>query len=92
MQERTIIEITNKICELMQKEGVSDEELAKRLVISKRQLRNILDGRKDITLRMLSDILYCLGYYVRWQFAALGEIFWVQQNMKWLTVELRRRL
>ena len=62
LQERTILEITEKICELMQKEGISDEELAKRLGISKRKLLNILNGRKDITIRMLSDILNSLGY------------------------------
>ena len=75
LQERTIIWFTEKICELMEKEDISEEELARRLKMSKRKLLKILDGRKKITLRMLSDIFYHLGYCVEAKERRIEDVF-----------------
>jgi len=64
-QEAAILDVTEKICELMQAKGVSREELAKKLGTTTSSLTKTLDGRQNMTIRYASDILWHLGYKFR---------------------------
>lgn len=64
LQERTILEATELICEMMDIAGVSRTELACRLGKSKADISQLLNGERNMTLRTLSDIFHALGRYV----------------------------
>ena len=61
-QERVIMEVTELICALMEEEDVSKAELAKRLSTSKANVTQMLDGRRNMTIRTVSDVLFHLGH------------------------------
>ena len=60
-QERTILEITMLIRRLMKTDGVSKTDLANRLGKSKSYITQLLDGRTNMTLRTISDVMHALG-------------------------------
>ena len=60
-QERLILDATERICELMEIQGVSRAELAQRLKKSKSHVSQLLSGRTNMTLRTLSDVFTALG-------------------------------
>ena len=64
-QEDIILEVTEKIVELMQKENVTKTELAKRLGKSKGFITQLLNGNRNFTIRTIADIFYALGYTFR---------------------------
>src|SRR3974377_1125834 len=59
-QERAIQEATDLICEIMEEDGVSRAELARRLGKTKGYITQLLDGRTNMTVRTLSDVLSVL--------------------------------
>jgi transcriptional regulator with XRE-family HTH domain len=59
-----IMEVTETLCELLEKEGVSRKELAERLGKTKGFVSQLLNGGRNLTLRTLADILHVLGYKV----------------------------
>ena len=59
-----IMEVTETICELLEKEKVSRKELADRLGKSKGFVSQLLNGGRNLTLRTVADILHVLGYKV----------------------------
>jgi len=59
-QERTILEVTELICKLMQAGNIKKSELAERLGRSKGYVTQLLDGRANMTLRTISDVLSVL--------------------------------
>jgi transcriptional regulator with XRE-family HTH domain len=59
-----IMEVTETICELLEKEKVSRKELAERLGKSKGFVSQLLNGGRNLTLRTVADILHVLGYKV----------------------------
>ncbi len=61
-QEDLILEVTETICELLEKEKVSRKELADRLGKSKGFISQLLNGGRNLTLRTVADILHVLGY------------------------------
>lgn len=63
-QEDLIMEVTETLCELLEKEGVSRKELADRLGKSKGFVSQLLNGGRNLTLRTVADILHVLGYKV----------------------------
>ena len=63
-QEDLIMEVTEKLCELLEKEKVSRKELADRLGKSKGFVSQLLNGGRNLTLRTVADILHVLGYKV----------------------------
>jgi transcriptional regulator with XRE-family HTH domain len=63
-QEELIMEVTETLCELLEKEKVSRKELANRLGKSKGFVSQLLNGGRNLTLRTVADILYALGYKV----------------------------
>ena len=59
-----IMEVTETLCELLQKEKISRKELADRLGKSKGFISQLLNGGRNLTLRTVADILHVLGYRV----------------------------
>lgn len=64
-QEELILEVTETLCALLEKEGVSRAELARRLGKSKGFVSQLLGGGRNLTLRTLADVLGALGYKLR---------------------------
>lgn len=60
-QERTILECTELICKVMDENGVTRAELARRLGKSKGYVTKLLDGQIDMSIRVISDIFTVLG-------------------------------
>ncbi len=60
-QERVILETTELISQLMDDKQVSKAELAMRLGKSKAYVTQLLDGRANMTLRTISDVMWALG-------------------------------
>lgn len=63
-QEDLIMEVTETLCELLEKEKVSRKELADRLGKTKGFVSQLLNGGRNLTLRTVADILHVLGYKV----------------------------
>jgi transcriptional regulator with XRE-family HTH domain len=63
-QEDLIMEVTETLCELLEKEKISRKELADRLGKSKGFISQLLNGGRNLTLRTVADILHVLGYKV----------------------------
>jgi len=63
-QGELIMEVTETLCELMEKEGIARKELAERLGKSKGFISQLLNGGRNLTLRTVADILHVLGYKV----------------------------
>jgi transcriptional regulator with XRE-family HTH domain len=61
-QEDLILEVTETICELLEKEKISRKELADRLGKTKGFVSQLLNGGRNLTLRTVADILHVLGY------------------------------
>lgn len=59
-QERSILETTELICQLMQEQGISRVELARRLNKSKGYISQLLDGTANMTIRTMSDMFVAL--------------------------------
>ena len=59
-----IMEVTETLCELLEKEKISRKELADRLGKSKGFVSQLLNGGRNLTLRTVADILHVLGYRV----------------------------
>ena len=57
-----IMEVTETLCELLEKEKISRKELADRLGKSKGFISQLLNGGRNLTLRTVADILHVLGY------------------------------
>ena len=56
------MEVTETLCELLEKEKISRKELADRLGKSKGFVSQLLNGGRNLTLRTVADILHVLGY------------------------------
>lgn len=61
-QERFILEATECVARVMEKEGVSKSTLAKQLGKSTAFVTQVLGGGRNMTMRTLADILSVLGY------------------------------
>ncbi len=59
-----IMEVTETLCELLEKENVTRKELADRLGKTKGFVSQLLNGGRNLTLRTVADILHVLGYKV----------------------------
>jgi transcriptional regulator with XRE-family HTH domain len=63
-QEELILEVTETICDLLEKEKVTRKELADRLRKSKGFVSQLLNGGRNLTLRTVADNFHVLGYKV----------------------------
>jgi Helix-turn-helix. len=64
-QEELIVGATEVICELLEREGVSRQELAERLGKTKGFVSQVLNGERNMTLRTLADLAHVLGHRLR---------------------------
>jgi transcriptional regulator with XRE-family HTH domain len=60
-QERTILDLTELICAVMEEQKVSRSDLARLLGKTKGYVTQLLDGRTNMTLRTMSDVFAVLG-------------------------------
>ena len=66
-QERAILEVTELICELMAEQNVTRSELANQLGRTKGYVTQLLDGRANMTVRTISDVLTALDRALHFQ-------------------------
>jgi len=66
-QERVILDVTERICEIMEQRGITRKRLAEELGTSRSFVTQLLDGSRNMTLRTLSDVFLALGYAVHIQ-------------------------
>lgn len=77
-EEQLIVQVAEKLVEMLEREDVSRSELSHRLGKSKGFISQILAGDKNLTLRTVADVCDALGY--RAQFDA-ARSFVVQPNL-----------
>ncbi len=63
-QGELIMEVTETLWDLLEKEKISRKELADRLGKTKGFVSQLLNGGRNLTLRTVADILHVLGYKV----------------------------
>lgn len=63
--EEVILDLTEKITEIMGREGINRTELAARLGVSKAFITKLLNGNPNLTLRTLVSISTALKYDVK---------------------------
>jgi transcriptional regulator with XRE-family HTH domain len=73
-QERAILEVTELISKLMERQNVSKSELARRLGKSKAYVTQLLGGRTNMTLRTISDVLFVLDSSLRVREESLARV------------------
>jgi transcriptional regulator with XRE-family HTH domain len=61
-EETLIADATELICQVMEQDGVSRQELARRLGKTKGFVSQLLTGERNMTLRTLADVLFALGH------------------------------
>ena len=60
--ESTIVNLTEQICEIMETEGISRADLARRLGKSRAWVTKVLHGDRNLTLKTITEVLWELGY------------------------------
>lgn len=60
-EEYLILQVTERICQLMEDKNVSRTELAARLGTTKGYVTQLLNGQANMTLRKLADVFAALG-------------------------------
>jgi transcriptional regulator with XRE-family HTH domain len=59
-EEGLVLEVTEAICKLLQKFNIKRSELARKLGVDKSYITQLLDGSSNMTLKTISDVLFCL--------------------------------
>ena len=59
-KEGLILEVTETICRLMKEKDVSLKELAEQTNISKSNITQFLNGERNLTLSIVSNLLFAL--------------------------------
>lgn len=63
-EEGLILEVTEAVCEVMQKEGITKAQMARRMGRSKGFITQLLSGDRNLTLRTLANMADALGCHV----------------------------
>jgi transcriptional regulator with XRE-family HTH domain len=66
-QERAIQELTDLVCELMDEQHVTRADLARRLGKTPGYITQLLDGRANMTIRTIADVLHALNRALHFQ-------------------------
>jgi plasmid maintenance system antidote protein VapI len=66
-RERAMLELTELICEVMEREGVTRAELARRMGRSKGFVTRLLDGRANIMIRLVADVFTALEQEIQFR-------------------------
>jgi transcriptional regulator with XRE-family HTH domain len=64
-QEDLIMDVTEGFCKILEEEKLSRSKLAGLMGKTKGYISQLLGGKRNITLRVMSDIAYHLGYNVK---------------------------
>jgi transcriptional regulator with XRE-family HTH domain len=72
-QEELIMEVTETLCELLNKENISRKELSDLLGKSKGFVSQLLNGGRNLTLRTIADIVGVLGYKITMNIQKEGD-------------------
>lgn len=64
-QERTILDVTELICKVMEEQGLARAGLARRLNKTTHQIDEMLDGRRKMDIRTIADIFTAMDREVR---------------------------
>jgi transcriptional regulator with XRE-family HTH domain len=72
-QERLIMQATEAIATLLQEQGVSRAELARRIGKSPAFVTKLLRGDSNLTLRTLSDVFFALNHSAHLSLSGIGE-------------------
>jgi len=63
-QEELVIDVSEKMLEIMEKKKISRKEMAKKLSFREDYFDDVVTGKINIPIRMISDIFLILGYKV----------------------------
>ena len=69
-RQKTILQMTDLICSIMQERGISRRTMAKKTGRTVKQLDAFLDGQGSLALWMLADVFMALGMELK--FSATG--------------------
>ena len=89
--------VTGQIYDLMEKEGTTKSELARKMKISKAAVSNLLSGDRNFTIDTLAHISFVLGFRPEFRFrraamTAARAVHWVYERLlETENVEIRRR-
>ncbi|MEE8585278.1 MAG: helix-turn-helix transcriptional regulator [Acidobacteriota bacterium] len=72
-QEELILDATEGLASLMERQGITKADLARRLGRSRGYITQILAGSRNFTLRTLAEVANALGYRVHLSFDADPE-------------------
>ena len=64
-REIAVLEFTEAVAKIMNKEGIGRGRLARELSISMEEVEVLLDGNEDITIEGISDAFFVLGYGIK---------------------------
>lgn len=59
-EERFLLDVTEKIWDALEEQGLTKTDLSRRLGKSKSHVTQLLNGNRNMTLRTLADIAYAL--------------------------------
>ena len=91
-QERAIQEATDLICEVMEERGVGRADLARRLGKTKGYITQLLDGRRNMTVRTMSDVFGALNCAIHFQDGPLSvtvqaaPLITIQDGLDWMNM------
>ena len=71
-QEWLILQFTELVTDIMKEKGIRKKDLAEKLGRTKGYITQLLDGRANMTLRTVSDIMWSLGRSLSIDARALG--------------------
>ena len=63
-QEELVIDVSEAMLEIMEKKKISRKEMAKKLFFREDYFDDVVTGKINIPIRMISDIFLVLGYKV----------------------------
>ena len=73
-QERAILEVTSLIRRILKEENLTKSDLASRMHRSKSYVTQLLDGRANMTVRTIADVMTALGRSLHFAVGPLGSI------------------
>jgi len=73
LQEYSLQSWTELVCQIMEDDGITRAELARRLGRSQGYITKMLDGRFDIKIRMMSNVFTALNKVMRFESVSIGD-------------------
>ena len=68
MQEDLIMDVTETFCEILEREKIKKNTLAKFMGKTKGYISQLLGGGRNLTLRSIADLAFHLGYNIKIEF------------------------